>query len=61
MLAIFKIISLTDSTLPQTRRYTTLWNIDVQKKQKQSEVCYVIYDILQGIVATRFRCGETSD
>jgi len=31
-----------------------------EKKQKQPEV-YVIYDILQGILATGFRSGETTD
>jgi len=29
--------------------------------QKQPEVCNVIYDILQDIVATGFRSGGTSD
>jgi len=31
-----------------------------QKKNKQPEVC-VIYDISQGILATGFTSGETSD
>jgi len=33
----------------------------MSEKQKQPETYNVIYDILQGIVATRFRCGGTSD
>jgi len=33
----------------------------MSEKQKQSEVYNVIYDISQGIVATEFRSGETSD
>jgi len=31
------------------------------EKQKQPEACIVIYDILQGNVATRFSAGRTSD
>jgi len=46
---------------PETRRYTTLWNINVIKKIKQPEVYSVIYDISHGIIATGFRSGETSD
>ena len=33
----------------------------MSEKQKQPEACIVIYDISQGIVATRFRYGGTSD
>jgi len=33
----------------------------MSEKQKQPEACNVIYNILQGIVATGFRSGETSD
>jgi len=25
--------------MPQTRRYTTLWNINVRKKQQEPEPC----------------------
>ena len=47
-------------TKPQTRRYTPC-EILISEKQKQPEVCDVIYDILQGIVATRFGSGENSN
>jgi len=33
----------------------------MSEKQKQREVTNVIYDISQGIIATRFQCGGVSD
>ena len=59
--SIYSKVVIKYPTTPQTRRYTTLWNINVRKKQKQPETCILIIDTSQRSVATWFRCCGTFD